>query len=221
MLIFSTLQMNREYLIMTNRLNSLVSLISWILGREEKKGSGNSCLYSIESMCFKLINCLLLHKSKGRIGITQTTQSCAFAIQPSSSSCVRRCLRRSRWSSLSSFTQKIWSFKVTWSWRYSSSCSSSFESLSADSHPSSPSLQTLSFPPPRKNISRKASLLKPINLMTLHIRKLSTLLSLNSSNSSFPSYSLTSTCFNKAKVLKKIKNVLSITLSWLKMQWDW
>lgn len=64
-LAFASLPSNREYLIVTNRLNGLVSWLGWMLGKEEKRTVPTRCFYSAQTQCIKLINALLLHKSKG------------------------------------------------------------------------------------------------------------------------------------------------------------
>jgi hypothetical protein len=67
---FSSVASNRDYLILTNRLNGLISFGSWILGRDEKKSPASSWV-TIQLLTFRIINSLLLHKSKGSALITQ------------------------------------------------------------------------------------------------------------------------------------------------------
>ena len=64
--IFTVLSINRDYLILTNRLNNLISLLNWIVGKEEKRPTtaGYVYLYNIQFLCFKVVNVLLNHKPK-------------------------------------------------------------------------------------------------------------------------------------------------------------
>lgn len=57
----TTMAVNRDYLILTNRLNNLVSLINWMVGREEKK----SLFCNVQYLCLKVVNVLLTHRCKG------------------------------------------------------------------------------------------------------------------------------------------------------------
>jgi hypothetical protein len=64
--IFTVISINRDYLILTNRLNNLISLLNWIVGKEEKRPSlgGYVYLYNIQFLCFKVVNVLLNHRPK-------------------------------------------------------------------------------------------------------------------------------------------------------------
>ena len=61
---------NRDYLILTNRLNALVSFTGWLVSREDRKAPSRIQL-NILSISFRLINQLLLHKSKSILDSTQ------------------------------------------------------------------------------------------------------------------------------------------------------
>ena len=67
---FASVSTNRDYLILTNRLNTLISFGNWILGREDKKTPAQTYL-SVQLLTFKIINSLLLHKSKGNSQLMQ------------------------------------------------------------------------------------------------------------------------------------------------------
>ena len=60
------LSINRDYLILTNRLNNLISLINWIVGKEEKRSNaaGNVHFFNFQFLCFKAVNVLLNHRCK-------------------------------------------------------------------------------------------------------------------------------------------------------------
>ncbi len=57
------LSINRDYLILTNRLNNLISLVNWIVAKEEKKPRNNN-LFNFQFLCFKVVNVLLNHRCK-------------------------------------------------------------------------------------------------------------------------------------------------------------
>ena len=65
---------NRDYLILTNRLNALVSFTGWLVSREDRKAPSRTQL-NILNISFRLINQLLLHKSKSILELTQNTKS--------------------------------------------------------------------------------------------------------------------------------------------------
>ena len=63
--ILTVLSINRDYLILTNRLNNLISLMNWIVGKDEKKStSNNNHFCAIQFLCFKVVNVLLNHRCK-------------------------------------------------------------------------------------------------------------------------------------------------------------
>lgn len=62
--IFVLLAINRDYLITTNRLNNLVSLINWFVPKEEKRQVRNAHLCNFQTLAFKVVNLLLNHRSK-------------------------------------------------------------------------------------------------------------------------------------------------------------
>lgn len=71
---FAAMAVNREYLILTNRLNGLVSFTSWVLARDDKRPATRALL-NIQGLAFKLVNSLLLHKSRGKFHSMQRRTS--------------------------------------------------------------------------------------------------------------------------------------------------
>jgi hypothetical protein len=69
------LSINRDYLILTNRLNNLISLINWIVGKEEKRSNaaGNVHFFNFQFLCFKAVNVLLNQQLVGRPERERTT----------------------------------------------------------------------------------------------------------------------------------------------------
>ena len=71
---FASMTANRQYLILTNRLNALVSFTGWQVSREDRKPPSRTQL-NILCLSFRLINQLLLHKSKGTVTLTESMTS--------------------------------------------------------------------------------------------------------------------------------------------------
>lgn len=57
------LSVNRDYLLLTNRLNNLVSFVNWLVGKEDKRYSPER-FFTVQFLSFKVVNVLLNHQSK-------------------------------------------------------------------------------------------------------------------------------------------------------------